>query len=173
MVQLQRLLEHACYTFGQREMQNTLRERGWDCAEAAELHSWMEEFLYRYKTFQTESSSTLEKLFKSVSGIRNTAVCRIRIQPSEIRKFLADAELLLRILKVNGCFEVAKELRLRVEEILIVLDQDTRSMRARAEKELAEIAAERAKLDQLEKAAKVKLHEGIWDCQVLAGSKAM
>ncbi|KAH7110421.1 hypothetical protein B0J13DRAFT_416398, partial [Dactylonectria estremocensis] len=174
MVQLQEYLEHACYAYGQRKMQETLRERGWDCVEAVELHSWMEEFLHRYKTFETESSSeVLEKLFQSVADIRHTAVRRTHTDSVGIKKFLLDAEHLVRLLQVEEYLGVINKLRLHIERVLIELGQNNRFLQVRAEEKKSEIAVERAMLDQLEKATIAETRKGVEEYQALAGSEVM
>jgi len=173
-VQLQEQLEQACYIYGQKEMQDILRERGWDCAEAVELDSWMEEFSHRHKTFNTDKNSeTLKELFQSVADIRHTAVRRSRIDSAKLKKFLLDAEGLMRVLKVEEYVGVVESLRLDVERVLIVLSQNASFVQVKAEKIFSEIAAEREQLDRRENAAKVSIYNGVESCQALAGSEVM
>lgn len=154
-------------------MQDTLRERGWDCAEAVELHSWMEEFLHRYKTFHRESGETPEELFKSVTDIQNTAVCRMRTESEGIKKFLLNAEDLTQLLKVEEHLRIVKDLQLDLERVLAELRQNAQVVQVCVDKKLAEISAEGARLGELENAAKKGLHKGMGNCQYLAGSKGM
>ncbi|RKK07422.1 hypothetical protein BFJ65_g17628 [Fusarium oxysporum f. sp. cepae] len=66
MVDLQKYLERACYTYACDHMPDVLEERCWDCAEAAQLSDWMEEFLSRHSNIDTEANDEeLKKLFQS------------------------------------------------------------------------------------------------------------
>ncbi|KAK7583188.1 hypothetical protein V3481_012482 [Fusarium oxysporum f. sp. vasinfectum] len=99
MVDLQKYLERACYTYAREHMQDVLEEQCWDCAEAAQLSDWMQQFLSRRSSFDTEADDDeLMKLFESGIEIRNAAVRRHDMESDEMMELLVDAE------RLSGCF---------------------------------------------------------------------
>lgn len=155
-------------------MPETLRERGWDCAESVELNDWMDVFLHCNTSFDMGGSrESLEKLFSSVAEIRHTAVSRKRTDSEGIKKFLLNAEALSELLNVKGHLGVINKLRLDVKGALDDLDQNKQTLRSQLENKLLRIAAERAKLDRLESAAIAEMSEKDQEHQELIGVRLM
>ncbi|KAI5455723.1 hypothetical protein BGZ63DRAFT_429610 [Mariannaea sp. PMI_226] len=153
VVRLQQILEDTCYKFGEREMQQRLKERGWGCAEAVELDTWMEEFLDQQGIFQKEDddgSKSVEALFKSVADIRHVAVRRTYVCMGVIERFLKAAEELMCLLKVGRYVEVIKRLRLDLESIGARQIQDAYKVHLQGKRRLLEIAEKRVVLEELE-----------------------
>ncbi|EWY79389.1 hypothetical protein FOYG_17437 [Fusarium oxysporum NRRL 32931] len=122
---LQQYLEGICYEFGKKAMLEALEKHGWDCAEAAQLESWMEEFIRRaiyFKDVIDEEAAV--GLFRSVADIQRAAVCRVRIDPAGIKKFLLDAVRLTQILRVGDSHMVMDVFRTDIERTLDRLRED-------------------------------------------------
>jgi hypothetical protein len=92
MLQLQLILEHACFSFGQREMQETLDKWDHSCAEAISLQTWIE-FFQNNKTFETEGNAkSLPNLLSSVGRIQNIIILRLNLNFFEANQFLLNAD---------------------------------------------------------------------------------
>jgi hypothetical protein len=172
MVDLQKYLERACYTYAREHMPDVLQEQCWDCAEAAQLSDWMEQFLDRRIFFVTETSNEeLKKLFQSGIKIRNAAVCRYNMESDEIMELLVDAERLLGVLQVDQYQHLVRNLRLKVEKAANELIREKSQLQVRLEKKLANIAAEEAKLSDMKRAVMVENENSMKESQDVAGSE--
>ncbi|KAF4333393.1 hypothetical protein FBEOM_12794 [Fusarium beomiforme] len=172
MVDLQKYLERACYTYARKHMQDVLEEQCWDCAEAAQLSDWMEQFLDRRIYFVTEATDDeLKKLFESGIKIRNAAVRRFNMESDEIMELLVDAERLLGVLQVDQYQHLVRNLRVKVEKAANELTREKSQWQDRLEKKLACIAAEEAKLNDMKRAVIVENENSMKESQDVAGSE--
>lgn len=170
MVNLQKYLERACYTYAREHMQDILEEQRWDCAEAAQLSDWMEKFLDRRIFFVTDATDKeLKKLFESGIEIRNAAVRRYDMESDEMIELLVDAERLLSVLRVDKYQHLVRNLRLKVEKAANELIREKGQWQDRLEKKLAYIAAEEAKLNDMKTAILVEKENSMKDSQDVAG----
>lgn len=98
LVQLQSVLEAACYEFGKHLMPDIFRRRGWDCAESLELNRCAREFQQWSFSDVESANKPRDELFRSISNIRHTAVHRLRVSVDAMEQFFNDAETLLLLL---------------------------------------------------------------------------
>lgn len=98
LVQLQSVLEAACYEFGKRTMPDTLRRHGWDSAESLELNRCTRVIQQWQFSDVCPTNKPRDELFRSISNIRHTAVHRLRVSVDAIEQFFTDAETLLLLL---------------------------------------------------------------------------
>ncbi|KAF6517681.1 hypothetical protein HZS61_003242 [Fusarium oxysporum f. sp. conglutinans] len=172
MVDLQKYLERACYTYAREHMQDVLEEQCWDCAEAAQLSDWMQQFLSRRSSFDTEANDDeLMKLFESGIEICNAAVRRFNMESDEIMELLVDAERLLGVLQVDKYQHLVRNLRVKVEKAANELIREKSQWQDRLEKKLACIAAEEAKLNDMKRAVIVENENSMKESQDVAGSE--
>ncbi|PCD20088.1 hypothetical protein AU210_016786 [Fusarium oxysporum f. sp. radicis-cucumerinum] len=115
MVQLQGILERACFTYAQRCLPALLRRRKWSCAEAVPLHTWMDEFSIIQDTFHTEPS---RDLLQSVAEIEDTAVRRTPIDWSRMKKLLDSAVELTEVLQTEEYGDLIKKIRVDVAQAI-------------------------------------------------------
>lgn len=154
MLQLQLMLEHACFSFGQRELQQELDRNGHTCAESISLQTWID--LFRNdKTFKTENNDkSLSNLLSSVGKIQNVIIHRLDLDFFEVNQFLLNAEELIRLLDTPLYLDAVKPLRQRVEEVLLMAYRDAASIRKEADRKVAEIEAQRERLNLEEQGVK-------------------
>lgn len=156
-------------------MPERLLKRGWLCAEAVELSTWMDEFILRQNTIAADlgcddNIDHLERLFRSVAEIRDTAVYRTSTNVQGIRKFMADAARLASVLKVESYRDLILKLQTGIERVIEELEKEDRMIRERREKKLAKIAQERARLDELEKSVLAEMAQDVRGSQNSARS---
>lgn len=93
------MLEDSLFQFGSKEMQEIMKDKGWDCARCVELNDCVK-ILRRRKDllngFKGETSNRpLFAVLGSLAQLRHTAVHRQRVTALEVQLFLEDAESLL------------------------------------------------------------------------------
>ncbi|EXA41672.1 hypothetical protein FOVG_10139 [Fusarium oxysporum f. sp. pisi HDV247] len=150
MSQLQLILEHACFTFGQREMKKKLDKWQWTCAEAAPLTSWIHLFMAE-KTFQTQGNAeSLSELLRSVARIQHIAVHRDIVDLDKVNELLSSADEFVRLLNTPVYENAVKPLRKDIEAVLLTMNRNAASAQKEADKKLAEIEAQRERLRRKE-----------------------
>ncbi|KAI3575912.1 hypothetical protein IWW34DRAFT_821775 [Fusarium oxysporum f. sp. albedinis] len=92
MSQLQLILEHACFSFGQREMQKELDYWDWSCAEAVQLDTWIDLFKQNKTLENEENAGGLSNLFISVARIQDIATHRLSVAVVAVNELLSSAE---------------------------------------------------------------------------------
>ncbi|CVL09118.1 uncharacterized protein FMAN_14246 [Fusarium mangiferae] len=166
MLQLQLILEHACFSFGQREMQQTLDEWDHSCAEAISLQTWIE-FFQNNKTFKTEGNAeSLPSLFSSVGRIQNIILLRLNLNFEEVNQFLLNAEEFIRLLDTPLYLGAVESLRQRTEEVLLKANRDAALIHNEAGGKVAEIEAQRERLNREEEGVKRHRDENLDNIQV-------
>ncbi len=151
-------------------MQDLLWEHSWDCTEAVELHSWMEEFSHRHKTFNTDKSSkTIEKLFQLVAEIQHAAVHWTYIDSARIKRFLLNASDLIKILDVNEYYIAINRLQVEVERALAGVEQDKSFLQTQLDIELLQIAYKQERLDIRKRIAIAKMNSNTNEYQTIVG----
>ncbi|KAG7402965.1 hypothetical protein Forpe1208_v016707 [Fusarium oxysporum f. sp. rapae] len=154
MLQLQLILEHACFSFGQREMQQTLDKWDHTCAEAISLQTWIDLF-QNNKTFETEGNAeSIPDLLSSVGRIQNVIIHRLNLNFEEVNQFLLNAEEFIRLLDTPLYLDAVKQLRQRIEEVLLMANRDAASIHNEADGKVAEIEAQRERLNREEEGVK-------------------
>ncbi|EWZ79064.1 hypothetical protein FOWG_16782 [Fusarium oxysporum f. sp. lycopersici MN25] len=154
MLQLQLILEHACFSFGQREIQQTLDKWDHSCAEAISLQTWID-FFQNNKTFETEGNAeSLPKLLSSIGKIQNVIIHRLSLNFEEVNQFLLNAEEFIRLLDTPLYLDAVKPLRQRIEEVLHMANQDAASIHNKADRKIAGIEAQIERLKREEEGIK-------------------
>jgi hypothetical protein len=172
LVKVQSILEQACFEFGQQVMPDILKKYGWDCPEAAELNRWTMEFLQRQGQFgdkERNMKKPLEKLFRSVSAIRHTAVHRIRVSAKHTEQFILDAEALLTLLESEKHLKLLTKLRQDTQLAIEELERNKHVLGIKLEETLKGIAFQRSELDRIEKACIAEMLKEDADYQMFAG----
>jgi hypothetical protein len=156
-VKVQGLLERACYSFGEKKMEDVLQKEGWDCAEHVELNQWPRIFRCNMDKLSADILLELGKpvavILESVTQLRHTAVHRVRITVTRVEQFLIDSELLARLLEDDTCVRSLSRLR---RETLVTIDEIKRNkdlLESNLTDKMKGIAVQRAELDNLERVA--------------------
>jgi hypothetical protein len=146
MSQLQLILEHAWFAFGQREMEKELEERDWCCAEAAPLQAWIDLFKQN-KTYKTETNpELLSELLDSVARVQHIAMHRLSIGLDELNDLLLNAEELVCFLNIPMYRNAIKPLREYIGGAVLTVNRSATSAQKEADKKFAEIEAQREML---------------------------
>lgn len=91
MVELQSLLEHACFTFGRMPIPSIVRGQRYDYAEALELHEWARVIYGGQGTFALGFDAEERKGgFKSAVEVREVVLHRTRIGYEKIERLLLE-----------------------------------------------------------------------------------
>ncbi|EMT73738.1 hypothetical protein FOC4_g10000798 [Fusarium odoratissimum] len=147
-------LEHACFSFAQREMQQALDKWDYRCAEAVSLQTWIDLFRNN-KTFETEGNAgSLPNLLSSVGKIQNVIIHRLDLNFFQVNQFLLNAEEFIRLLDTPLYLDAIKLLRQRIEEVLLMANRDAASIHNEADGKVAEIEAQRERLNREEEGVK-------------------
>ena len=99
LISTQALLETSCFKFAQKWFPEVLEEKGWDCAEAAELPGWLALLAkYRVQAPPTDTEDVKDPFAKSqytlLHQIRHVAVHMQLRQISQIAEMLFTAHAL-------------------------------------------------------------------------------
>ncbi|GKU13200.1 unnamed protein product [Fusarium langsethiae] len=161
MSQLQLMLEHACFEFGQREMQKELDKRGWTCAEAVPLQTWT--VLFRQnETFETEENAfTLSYILNSVDNVQGLTIYRRVIDLDELRELLSHVEEFVQLLNTPAYWSAVKQLRQVIEDTLRRVNITATLFQKGADRKIAQIEEQRKRLKRQEDEAKQGLQESL------------
>ncbi|KAJ8610785.1 hypothetical protein MRB53_038336 [Persea americana] len=115
LTSVQQILEESLFQFGTRAIQNTVKDKGWDCAQCVELNDWTK-LIRKNKGLLPESkvkglAKPLRSVLDSVAQIRHTAVHRQRVTTSRIMTFLEDAESLVELVQDSSRLQQITEIR--------------------------------------------------------------
>lgn len=170
MVQLQSLMELACYNYGKRAMPQTLKHYGWDCPQAVELNRWTMEFTRNPHPFPGAEGlkEPGEEFFRSIANIRHTAVHRVRVTAKGIEQFLLDAETLAMLLMDTNSINKIKKLRHNTMTTAEELQWNQQFLRSKLDETLRGIKAQREELNRMQSAAIAKMEEEDTEYQTLA-----
>ena len=157
LVGVQSLLEYSCYKFAEVNFQNILTEREWLCPESVELTTWPK-ILRDNQSMLSEAAiarigKPLVEVLNSMTLLRNTAVHRVVVSAKRIEGFLNDADALLKILQDDVRMEILAQLRRELSYTVDELHRQKDLLESRLASRLDDIAAQREKLDKLERAA--------------------
>ena len=171
MVQIQKVLEHALYVFGQKALPHVLVERGWDCPELGELNKWTKVLKRQPLLDNVETNKTQQAFLQSIERIRHTAVHRLRTSSRGLEQFLADAEAISKVLGDTLYSEAVSQLRVETQAAIDELTQNKRFLQLRLVDTQTKIAKQRAELDQLERETIASIRKSDAKYQRLAGEK--
>ncbi|KAG7413160.1 hypothetical protein Forpi1262_v017158 [Fusarium oxysporum f. sp. raphani] len=168
MVQLQGVLERACFTYAQRHLPTLLRVHGWNCVEAVPLDTWMDQFAsVRHKRVVGAS----EELLQSVARIQDTTVKRTPMDSSRIRKTLDDAARLIEVLRIEECGDIVEKIRLEVGKTIDDLGRQEEEARSDELLKLLQIDEKRRMLDEQERMVCAEKERKMKECQKSARLK--
>uniref|UniRef100_A0A1L7UNM2 Uncharacterized protein n=1 Tax=Fusarium mangiferae TaxID=192010 RepID=A0A1L7UNM2_FUSMA len=168
IVYLQKVLETACFTYGQKQLPTQLHKRGWDCVEAVALDTWMNEF-----PAMTQALDTMHRreLLQSGIDIQDMAVKRKRIDWSRMKKLLDDALELTEILNVKEYSDMVQKVRIDIGEVVEGLSCKEQEAEDQQEEKLQRIAEERRKLAKWEVEVRTYKKNTVKDNEKWAESK--
>lgn len=159
MSQLQLILEHACFAFGQRELPEELDKWGHSCAEAVSLQTWVDLFK-QDKMLETEDNAgSISDLLNTVAKIQNVATHRLSVDFDQVGQLLSSAEEFLRLLNTPAYRSAVKQLRQLVQGGLNMVDRNAALAQRQADKKFAQIETQRRQLKKQEEEAKRELEE--------------
>lgn len=171
LVQVQTILEHACFNFSQRNLPGILENKQWNCPESADLLNWLAELYYESLPSQLDVATSLERILPSLIDIRYCVIHRISIRARKIADLLSDAHGLAHILGESICAESLETLKISTYSAIEELEQNKHVLSSKLTRTLDNINAQRAELDHLEREVVAQVrHEDI-EYQTLAGKE--
>ena len=169
LIQVQAILERACFNFAQRKLPGILKTKQWSCPESADLLNWLAELYYESLRSQLDVATSLEQILPSLVDIRYCVIHRISIRARKIVALLSDAQGLAHILGESICAESLETLQILTCSAIEELEQNKHVLSSKLALRLENISAQRAELDQLEREVVAQIrHEDI-EYQTLAG----
>lgn len=153
LVRAQAALEAACFRFASATIPEVLRQRGWDCPEAAELNVVARQLVHHGASLRGLRAADPAALASSATRLRHAAVHRGRPTAKVLERLLADAEAFAAALGDAEAVAVLGRARRGVERNVVEMENNKSMLEARLRETLGDIAARRAELDRLEEAA--------------------
>lgn len=154
LVRVQRILERACYAFGQKRLGGVLQGEEWDCAEAVELNRWPRIFLTYQDEFSADELKDLGRpfpeLLDSITQLRHAAVHRIRLSANSAIQFIIDAESLAKLLQDDVSINTISRLRRETQFTIEELKRNKDLLESRLAETRRQLAARRAELERQE-----------------------
>ncbi|PCD20068.1 hypothetical protein AU210_016746, partial [Fusarium oxysporum f. sp. radicis-cucumerinum] len=165
MSQLQLILEHACFAFGQRTMQKDLDDWGWTCAEAVPLQRWIDLFKQN-RALETENSiEKLSTLLSSVARIQDIAIQRLSVDLVGVNKLLSSAEEFVELLGTPVYQSTIAPLQQQIKRGILTANRSAVSIQQETDRRFAEIEAEREKLKRQEEEIRWYQNENLSNIQ--------
>ncbi|ROV98779.1 hypothetical protein VMCG_06789 [Cytospora schulzeri] len=168
LVRTQLILETACFRFASETIPEVCAQRSWDCPEATELNVivWQllkqKASLHKLQAAATATAAAggaapqgLMMLANSMVRLRHATVHRGRLTAKVLEKLLVDAEALAARLNDKEATAALARTRRGVQENVVEMENNKSMLETSLRRTLDDIAAQRAELDRLEKAAVV------------------
>ncbi|KND89262.1 hypothetical protein TOPH_05954 [Tolypocladium ophioglossoides CBS 100239] len=174
LVEIQHVLEQACFEFAQRNHSSILIQNGWDSPQAAELNLFVRELgNRRHKPATTKATVKMPigSLVSSIEDIRHAAVHRHRLSISGVDRIFEDSENLLAFLGDDERIRRMKCLRRDTCRSLAELDRNEREASSALELKRKKIEEQRQELKRQEDAAMLDAEEARRRFRDLAGAK--
>lgn len=173
VVELQTILEQACFEFAQNAMPEVLVTKGWSCPEAVELNNWVK--VFRQQEQHLFKAPPVEfvvdhSFYKSLCDIRHTAVHRLPMTAAGIDECLRDGEFLVTLLDDNAAASRLSAMRRELQHVIAEMEDHKCMLEAKLTATLERIAAERAELDRQEKEAIDGMLQADKEYQLYAGA---
>lgn len=172
-MELQTILEQACFDFARNIMPEVLESKGWSCSEAVELNNWVKVFRQQeHHLFQAAPAGVAvdHTFYKSLCDIRHTAVHRLPMTAAGIDKCLRDGEVLVTLIDDNAAASRLSAMRKQVQRVTAEMEDHKCMLEAKLSATLERIAAERAELDRQEKEAIDGMVQADEEYQLYAGA---
>lgn len=173
IVELQTILEQACFNFARNTMPEVLETKDWSCPAAVELNTWVKVFRQQEQyLFQAPPVDVAidHSFYKSLCDIRHTAVHRLPMTAAGIDKCLRDGEVLVTLLDDNAAVSRLSAMRRELQHAIAEMEDHKCMLEAKLSATLERIAAERAELDRQEKEAIDGMVEADKEYQLYAGA---
>lgn len=173
LTKTQFILEAACFRFALETIPEVLAKRGWDCAEATELNVIIRQLLNHKTSLQKLEAAAgpdLGMLTRSMTKLRHATVHRGRLTAKVLEQFLADAETFATKLDDKEAISALSRSRGGVQKNIVEMENNKSMLETKLRKTLDDIAAQRAELDRLEKAAVVDVQRADAEYQSYIGT---
>ncbi|KAF5971710.1 hypothetical protein FBULB1_9078 [Fusarium bulbicola] len=170
VVQLQGILERACFAYAEKRLPALLYKHGWSCAEAVPLHTWIDQLTVTQFALNTERS---RELLESVADIEDTAVKRIPIDWYKTAEFLDNAAKLTEVLQTKEHSDYIKRIRVDIEVVIRDLRDQEQKAQEDERLERLQILSEQERLRYKEWLVKKEKERKIRECRHSAGLKVM
>ncbi|KAK1807667.1 hypothetical protein LTR12_017985 [Friedmanniomyces endolithicus] len=171
---VQTILEGACYDFGQKRMQETLQEKGWDCPESVELNTWSNELRRHKQKFVPEDlegiGKSFDDLLDSSCHLRHTAVHRLRVTAARVEQFMSDAEVLCRLMQDEQSAETVARMRCKMQACVEEIKRNKDLLESRLKAIRKDFLWQKAVLESREQAAIAQVFSEDQECQQAVGS---
>ena len=149
LVNVQTVLERACFKFAEKWSPDALDVEQWDCADSAELCKWMRLFkghrlmpgLRKAKIRKPTS-----RLCDSLAQLRHTAVHRHPVSAREIEQFLNDSKSLVTLLKDTASIKFLTALQRKTRTAIENLERNKHDLQAELQTMVRCVDAERSEL---------------------------
>lgn len=152
MVEVQAILERACFDFAKHALPEILVSRGWVCAEAVELNVWASVLQnqgdHLFSSPSMANKEAKSSFYKSICAIRHNAVHRLPMTTAEIGKSLRDGEVLAMLLGDKTAAVKLSIMRAEVQRVVSEMEDYKCMVEVKLNRTLDRIAAERAELDR-------------------------
>lgn len=151
-----------------------MTKHSWDSPDCVELNIWMGIFRSREELFDPQKVTALGSSFadlrSSIASIRHTAVHRLRVTAGRVETMLADAEMFATLLADETCVRQISRLRRETHSVVEEFGREKDLLELRYLEKRREIAARRAELDRIERAAWTSTFEEDKQYQSFAGT---
>ncbi|KAK0302381.1 hypothetical protein LTR82_017887 [Friedmanniomyces endolithicus] len=174
LTEVQTILEGACYDFGQKRMQETLQEKGWDCPESVELNIWPNELRRHKQKLVPEDlegiGKSFDDLLDSSCHLRHTAVHRLRVTAARVEQFMSDAEVLCRLMQDEQSAETVARMRRKMQACVEEIKRNKDLLESRLKAIRKDFLWQKAVLESREQAAIAQVFSEDQECQQAVGS---
>lgn len=174
LVMVQGMLEEACYAFAKPTLPKSLEGDDWGCPESFELTVWTK--LFRNQRDRSdpdkvaELGKPLDDVLSTVAQIRHTAVHRIRVTAARIEQYLKEAQWMANLMGADMCSLKLSSFRREATMAIEEFKRNKDVLETRHKQKLKSIAAKRAELDRLERAAIDEMQKNNEEYQAIVGS---
>ncbi|USP80753.1 anion exchange family protein [Curvularia clavata] len=132
MVQIQTILEKACFNFALRKLGEIVQANAWECAEAIELNRWPQILFENQDKLDRKPLEDMEKsvpdILTSIRQIRHTAVHRLRLPARSALDLVSDAEVFAKLLQDNASTGMISTIRQHISVAVEDMEEAKRSL---------------------------------------------
>jgi hypothetical protein len=140
----QQILEEACFQFMKRWLPSLLEKRGWACAAAVELTSWVRVIkkhldILPSGCMNTEQQKCFKETLPCIIRLRHTAVHRLHLTSVQLLEQVHSAYILAEVLQDKKCKDRLQTIHLRVDTWVKNMDHDMEVMKQEAERRVRQL----------------------------------
>ncbi|KAM0329988.1 hypothetical protein ACHAQA_004157 [Verticillium albo-atrum] len=151
----QRVLEECCFDFASKWFPSVPKTRGWDCAAAVELTTWVAIFKRKLPKLPCDAlkvnEQSLERIFDPIRVVRHTAVHRLRTTAQDVSRLVGAALNLTEALRDYARSAKLALLKTEVDGKVTALEVNRTALEVNSKAQLDEITRQRAALDKQER----------------------